>query len=102
MSIRFAFGRATGHAVVARVLTPPRPGMPANDRGSPPVDDLLVRRALLHFAEHGLAAAARARDNARTAQRAGQLSAFREWWEICRLLDRRMADSIAPQPQWRR
>lgn len=99
MSIRFAAARSRPVSDV--VFAPPAGSLPlpANDhdplpqrRWSTPHERVL-REALRHFAEHGIAAAARARDNARAAHRRGETGACARWLEICRTLDRRMAEA---------
>lgn len=55
--------------------------------------DVLLRDALKHFARHGLRAAEVARQNAERAFFAGDRNAYRHWLEICRALDRRMAQA---------
>jgi hypothetical protein len=91
MSIRFAappqarkvrLSGAQARAAVARAI---------NDNNAAPSDDALLRAALRHFAEHGLAAASQARRRAEVAFFAGDRNAYRWWLGICRTLDRRMA-----------
>lgn len=67
-------------------------GAAANDNDES--SDALLHAALRHFAEHGLAAASRARKQAETALLAGDRQAYLSWLEICRVLDRRMAGEI--------
>ena len=69
-------------------------GLPANDNGSDRTTDALLHAALRHFAEHGLAAAQRARKQAEAAFFAGDRQSYQWWLEICRTLDRRMAAEI--------
>lgn len=95
MSIRFAAppqamnvrlsGRRAREAVVC----------PANDNSGGHTDDEMLRAALRHFAEHGMAAAAHARRQAEAAFFAGERDGYRWWLGICRMLDRRMAREIA-------
>ena len=92
MAIRFAPARNKACTVVARALTMPALGEPANDGGHLLARDQLLRKALLHFAEHGLGAAAQARGHAAHALRRGDQYEFHNWLAICRLLDRRMAN----------
>lgn len=66
----------------------------ANDNFLSQPDDATLRAALRHFAEHGLAAAERARRHAENAFFAGDREAYRWWLDICRTLDRRMAREI--------
>lgn len=70
-------------------------GSPANDNRSCHSDEAMLRAALRHFAEHGLAAAAHARRRAEAAFFAGDRDAYRWWLGICRTLDRRMARELA-------
>ena len=51
--------------------------------------DQLLRAALVHFAEHGLAAAERAHEQATAAFFADDRLEYHHWMGICRLLDRR-------------
>ena len=67
----------------------------ANDNGQTEPDDAVLRAALRHFAEHGLAAAEQARRHAEDAFFAGDREAYRWWLDICRTLDRRMARELA-------
>lgn len=55
----------------------------------------LLRAALRHFAEHGLGAAELAQRNAQAAFFAGDRKEYRHWLDICRALDRRMAEACA-------
>ncbi len=65
----------------------------ANDNGAGPADAML-HAALRHFAEHGLAAAQRARRQAEAAFFAGDRQGYQWWLEVCRTLDRRMAAAM--------
>jgi hypothetical protein len=69
-------------------------GLPANDNGGGRATDAMLHAALRHFAEHGLAAAQRARAQAEAAFFAGDRQAYQWWLEICRALDRRMAREL--------
>jgi len=94
MPIRFA---APPHALAPRLS--PREigaacGLPANDNGGARTSDAMLHAALRHFAEHGLAAAQRARKQAEAAARAGDRRGYEWWLEICRALDRRMASEL--------
>ena len=91
MSIRFAAAGSGECAVVARMLRAGPAAPAANDTDAPLGRDQLLRAALVHFAEHGLAAAERARDNATAAFFADDRMEYHHWMGICRLLDRRMA-----------
>lgn len=70
-------------------------GRPANDNLAAETDDAMLRAALRHFADHGLAAAGHARRRAEAAFFAGDRNAYRWWLGICRTLDRRMARELA-------
>ena len=95
MTIRFA---APPDAIRSR-LDPRRVheacGLPANDNGGDRTSDAMLHAALRHFAEHGLAAAHRARKQAEAAFFAGDRQGYQWWLEICRALDRRMAKELA-------
>ena len=66
---------------------------PANDNGAP-ANDAMLHAALRHFAEHGLAAAQRARRQAESAFFAGDRQGYAWWLEVCRTLDRRLAAAV--------
>jgi hypothetical protein len=94
MSVRFA---APPYALAPRLS--PREigqacGLPANDNGGDRPSDAMLHAALRHFAEHGLAAAYRARRQAESAFFAGDRQGYQWWLEICRALDRRMANEL--------
>lgn len=95
MTIRFAASTASGSSVLARALAMPLPLDAANDNGNAICSDHLLKAALRHFAEHGLAAAERARENAQRAFFAGNREDYRWWLAICGALDRRMAAAVA-------
>jgi hypothetical protein len=95
MSIRFAAPpqarqmRLSGSRARASVARP------ANDDDPAESDEALLRAALRHFSEHGLAAAAHARRHAEAAFFAGDRNAYRWWLGVCRTLDRRLARELA-------
>ncbi len=91
MTIRFASAGTEECAVVASVLRLPRLTVAANDSEPVWTRDVLLRAALRHFATHGLAAAARARENAEAAFFADDRREYQHWIAICRALDRRTA-----------
>ena len=81
-------------SALARILTPPLHRIAANDNTQPFPENIVLRAALRHFAEHGLAAAERARENAESAFFKDDRDAYRHWLSICRALDRRMAAAV--------
>ena len=91
MSIRFAAAGSGECAVVARMLRAGPTAPAANDCDAPLGREQLLRAALIHFAEHGLAAAARAHDKATAAFFADDRLEYHHWMAICRTLDRRKA-----------
>ena len=98
MSIRFAAAGRSASPVLARILTRLVPPEPANDTGTDRDDEMggrdqLLRVALRHFSDYGLAAASVARDKARAAFHARAVEDYQMWLAICRTLDRRMADA---------
>ena len=95
MSIRFAAAPRGDSFALARLLAKPRLREAVNDNAMGLTRDGLLRAALKHFAEHGLAAAERARDNAEQAFFAGDREQYQYWLEVCRALDRRMANAVA-------
>ena len=95
MSIRFAappqaqtvrLSGARARAAIAQAI---------NDNAASHSGDALLNAALRHFAEHGLAAAARARKQAEAAFFANDRQGYLWWLEICRALDRRLAAELA-------
>lgn len=92
MSIHFSAAADSVSSRIARALIAQVPLRPANDNGPEPANDLALRDALHHFAEHGLSGARIAAERARTA--AGHAQAL-HWLAICRALDRRMGARLA-------
>ena len=96
MTIRYAAARPV-HAPVTLC----RAGLarisraPANDNGDVPQRDRVLRNALMHFAEHGLRAAADAAERAEAATLAGDLPQRDHWLEICNALDARRARGLS-------
>lgn len=74
-----------------------RPPIPANDNSAASGGDTLLHAALRHFAEHGLAAAQRARSQAEVAFFADDREGYQWWLGICRALDRTLARQLAAQ-----
>ena len=95
MTIRFAASKASGSSILARALATPVLLKAANDNGDANYSDKLLKAALRHFAEHGLAAAERARENAEQAFFADKREDYQHWLAICGALDRRMAAAVA-------
>lgn len=95
MTIRFA----APPDALAPLLAPRRAReacrLPANDNDGARPSDAMLHAALRHFAEHGLAAAHRARRHAEAAFFVGDRERYDWWLEICRTLDRRMARELA-------
>lgn len=95
MPIRFAAARP---ATVAHFAVRPRrigAFRAANDNAEGIANPEVLRAALMHFAQHGLAAAAAARDEAEAALKREDASSAERWLEICRTFDRRMATRFA-------
>ncbi len=81
-------GHPPAHRAPAQPI-PARPGpppAPANDDAPPALADPLVRAALRHFAEHGMAAAQAARERAEGWLRAGNRRVGERWLAIAELL----------------
>ncbi|VVT12590.1 hypothetical protein [Erythrobacter sp. EC-HK427] len=95
MSIRFAASRTKRSVCMHRELVRMLSLVPANDNGHA-VQRNVMDAALRHFAEHGIAAAQNAREQAILAGKAGERELFEYWLEICRALDRRMARQLDP------
>lgn len=91
MTIRFAAPPNRRTPRMTRRLIREASGPAANDNGANRATDALLHAALRHFAEHGFAAARRARKQAEAAFFAGDRQAYRWWVDICRALDRPMA-----------
>lgn len=90
----------TSRSPVARALVSRGAAAAANDDAAPATiaagsDDAILHAALRHFAAHGLGAAGAARAEAERALAAGNTPAYARWLEICRMLDRRMANGLA-------
>ena len=114
MSIHFAAARSAAKSPVARILSRRPVGRPANDNPvgyrRPPgtargdlaayrafgldQQDLLLKAALRHFAEHGIGAAREARKQAEAAFFADDRQSYEWWLGICRALDRRLAERV--------
>jgi hypothetical protein len=95
MTIRFAAPRSALDPRLSRRRVREVCMLPANDNGTVErAHDAMLHAALRHFAEHGLAAAHRARKQAEAAFFAGDRQGYQWWLEICRALDRRMAREL--------
>lgn len=95
MSIRFAAPPQAMSVRLSEVQVRAFVGRPANDNLPDEAADAMLRAALRHFADHGLAAAGHARRRAEAAFFAGDREAYRWWLGVCRALDRRMARELA-------
>lgn len=95
MTIYFAAARTHGHAAVARALSPKVQLSHANDNARSLIGNPVMRAALALFAEHGLGAARLACEKAEAAALAGDVRDCRHWLSVCRMFDRRLADSWA-------
>lgn len=99
MTIRFA---AAKPATRAHFATHPRrigAFRAANDNHGGIANPALLRASLLHFAEHGLAAADIAGERARAALLAGDDTSSSQWIAICGAFDRRLAGRIAAEAE---
>jgi hypothetical protein len=95
MTIYFAAARINSHAAVARALSPKVKLSPANDNARSITGNPVMRAALQLFAEHGLGAAQWACEKAEAAACDGDHRDCRHWLSVCRMFDRRLADSWA-------
>ena len=95
MTIYFAAARTNGHAAVARALSPKVQLTHANDNAQSLIANPVMRAALALFAEHGLGAARLACEKAEAAAFSGDVRDCRHWLSVCRMFDRRLADSWA-------
>lgn len=94
MPIHFAAARRTLSAFTVPARRARLAGQAANDNDAQ-TQDVMLRDALRHFAEHGLRAAQVARDNALQAHASDDQISYLHWLEICRTLDRRMAVALS-------
>ncbi|MBU1757461.1 MAG: hypothetical protein KJ703_10875 [Alphaproteobacteria bacterium] len=102
MSFHFAAARSTAHSPIARALAKKALGRAANDNPCDDADltgalgsqDLILKAALRHFAEHGLGAAREARRHAERAFFTGDSQGYDWWLGVCRALDRRLAADL--------
>lgn len=105
MSIHFAAAKSAGLAPVsypnAKVLTIRARRKVANDNVDfserSKQNELVLRAALRHFAEHGMGAAKVARAQAERAFFQGDRGTYDWWLDITRTLDRRLAASVSGQ-----
>ena len=95
MTIHFAAARKGASSPLVRALTRLPIGPAANDNNSESGNEVLLEAALRHFSIHGLGAAREARRQAQAAFFAGKREAYDRWLQLCRILDRRMADQLA-------
>ena len=95
MPIHFAAARSNRISAQTRIRTAQLPLNAANDNGGGIGGERLLKAALRHFAQYGLAAAERARENAEAAFFAGRSEDYRWWMAICTTLDRRMGAAVA-------
>lgn len=95
MPVHFAAAFSNQCSAIGRLRPARMPLNAANDNGSGVGGERLLKAALRHFAEHGLSAAERARENAEAAFFAGDSDQYRWWMAICTTLDRRMPSAFA-------
>ena len=95
MTVHFAAARSATKSPVARVLVRRTTPQAANDNGGSDENNHLLHAALRHFSKHGLGAAGEARKQAENAFFAGDREAYDWWLNVCRTLDKRMAEEIA-------
>lgn len=94
MTITFAASRKPASSPLLRAAISGVPMRAVNDNAHARSNDALLHDALRHFAEHGLSAAEQARINAEEAFFGGDRDECRRWMDICRTLDRRMAEAV--------
>ncbi|MFC4255303.1 hypothetical protein GRI97_07695 [Altererythrobacter xixiisoli] len=98
MTIRFAPSRNARELRMAKVRLRAFSAHAANDNAQAETpDDALLHAALRHFAQHGMAAAQRARKQSETAFFAGDRASYRWWLDICRILDKRLASQLVAE-----
>lgn len=115
MTIRFAAALGGTNPAIARSVCRGAPLGAMNDNHPAPrirlhaikqayepileEDEAILAAALMHFARHGLSAAARAQKEAEAAHAAGDKHRSAHWLGICHQLDRRMAAATARRLQ---
>jgi hypothetical protein len=99
MTIRFAAPPGAIAPLVTQRRVRELCGWPANDNGGERPTDTMLHAALRHFAEHGMAAAHRARKQAEAAFFSGDRQGYDWWLEICRALDGRMARELSARTE---
>lgn len=97
MTIRLATAATGSSSVIARVICTPALQFPANDDEGEPGDDRILWEALRHFGDHGLRAAQEAATSAKVALEAGDHDGFEWWLSVCRMLDRKLGESLSRQ-----
>jgi hypothetical protein len=99
------------HFAAAHVLPPLRidaqvrarlARLAANDNRHKTPGDEMLHAALRHFGSHGLGAALQAALQTERAWSTDDRASFLWWLDICRILDRRMADHLEQRLQWPR
>lgn len=95
MTIHFAAARKGASSPLVRALARRAIGPAANDNNLEAGNEVLLQAALRHFSIHGMSAAWEARREAQAAFFAGNREAYDRWLQLCRILDRRMADQLA-------
>lgn len=95
MTIHFAAARKGATSPLVRSLVRLPAGPAANDNSREAGNEILLQAALRHFSVHGLGAAREARREAQAAFFAGNREVYDHWLQLCRILDRRMADQLA-------
>jgi len=94
LTVHFSAATSANASVIASKFCARVPLLAANDNRRAIDRGNLLRAALKHFAEHGLSAAERARENAERAFFAGDRQCYDHWMGVCDTLDRRMATAI--------
>ena len=94
MTIRFTAAFRGENPVVSRAFQASVHLEAANDNYNGISSDKLMRATLRHFARHGISAAKRAKENAENAWLMEDFEGYTFWLEVCRALDRRMANGL--------
>lgn len=94
MSIRFAAPKSAIRNRMENLQVRSASFIAANDNAGKHSCDAMLHAALKHFADHGLAAARHAGLQAEQARKTGDDQSYHWWLEICRTLDRRMAQRL--------
>lgn len=102
MSIHFAAAKSPVELKIDAKLRARLGRLAANDNRNKLPGDEMLHAALRHFGSHGLGAALQAAQQAERAWASQDRASFLWWIDICRILDRRMANHLEQRLEWPR